>query len=57
MNDQVQAKQVIEGGRKHISTQAWDHLKQVNGRLWDLMPEKARKAVDMRLYTGIVSIV
>lgn len=54
MNDQVQAKQLIEVGRNHISNQAWDDLKQVNGRLWDLMPSDARESDDMRLYTGIV---
>lgn len=54
MNDQVQAKQLIEAGRKHISNQDWDDLKQVNGRLWDLMPNDARESDDMRLYTGIV---
>lgn len=54
MNDQVQAKQLIEVGRTHISNQAWDDLKQVNGRLWDLMPSDARESDDMRLYTGIV---
>lgn len=54
MNDQVQSKQFIEVGRQHISAQAWDDLKQVNGRLWDLMPNEERAADDMRLYTGIV---
>jgi len=54
MNDQVQAKQFIEAGRNHISNQDWDDLKQVNGRLWDLMPSDAREAEDMRLYTGII---
>lgn len=54
MNDQLQAKQLIEAGRKHISTQAWDDLRQINGRLWDLMPESARESEEMRLYTGIV---
>ena len=54
MNDQIQAKQLIEAGRNHISNQDWDDLKQVNGRLWDLMPSDAREADDMRLYTGIV---
>ncbi len=54
MNDQVQAKQLIEAGKKHLATQAWDDLGQVNGRLWDLMPTEERESEDMRLYTGIV---
>lgn len=54
MNDQLQANQLIEAGRAHISKHAWDDLRQVNGRLWDLMPNEVREADDMRLYTGIV---
>ena len=54
MNDQVQAKQLIEAGRLHIARQDWDDLKQVNRRLWDLMPSDISEANDMRLYTGIV---
>ncbi len=54
MNDQVQAKQLFENGKRHILNEAWDDLKQVNGRLWDLLPDTAREDDDMRLYTGIV---
>lgn len=54
MNDQLQAKQLIEAGKRHISAQDWDDLKKVNGRLWDLMPDDARESDDMRLYTGII---
>lgn len=54
MNDQVQAKQLIDLGRRHVSLQAWEELRQVNSRLWDLMPDAARESDDMRVYTGIV---
>ena len=54
MNDQLQAKQLIEAGKRHIAAQDWEDLKKVNGRLWDLMPADARESDDMRLYTGIV---
>lgn len=54
MNDQVQAKQIIEVGRSHIASQDWDNLKEVNQRLWSLMPDKERESDEMRLYTGIV---
>lgn len=54
MNDQLQAKQLIEAGKRHIGAQDWDDLKKVNGRLWDLMPDDARESDDMRLYTGII---
>ncbi len=54
MNDQVQAKQLIEVGRRHIASQDWDDLKQVNQRLWSLMPDSEKESDEMRLYTGIV---
>jgi molecular chaperone DnaK len=54
MNDQLQAKQLIEAGKRHIGAQDWDDLKKVNSRLWDLMPDDVRESEDMRLYTGIV---
>ena len=54
MNDQVQAKQLFEIGKRHVAERAWDDLRQVNGRLWDLLPDREREADEMRLYTGIV---
>lgn len=54
MNDQMQAKQFITAGKKHINDQDWDNLRQVNMRLWDLMPRSVQESADMRLYTGIV---
>lgn len=54
MNDQIQAKQLIENGKHLIANGAWDDLRQVNGRLWDLMPDGERSSDDMRLYTNIV---
>ncbi|MBL8394706.1 MAG: Hsp70 family protein, partial [Candidatus Accumulibacter sp.] len=54
MNDQLQARQLIEAGKRHVAAQDWEDLKKVNGRLWGLMPADARESDDMRLYTGIV---
>lgn len=54
MNDQIQAKQLIENGRRLIASEAWDDLRQVSGRLWELLPDQERASDDMRLYTGIV---
>lgn len=54
MNDQMQANQLIDAGRREIESQAWDDLRQINGRLWELMPNDVQDADDMRLYTGIV---
>lgn len=54
MNDQVQSKQLIEGGKRAIANDAWDELRQINGRLWDLMPADEQASEEMRVYTGIV---
>ena len=54
MNDQMQANQLIDAGRREIAGEAWDDLRQINGRLWDLMPNDLQESGDMRLYTGIV---
>lgn len=54
MNDQMQANQLIDAGRREIASQSWDDLRQINGRLWELMPNEVQVADDMRLYTGIV---
>jgi molecular chaperone DnaK len=54
MNDQIQAKQLIENGKHLIANASWDDLRQVNGRLWELMPDGERSSDDMRLYTNIV---
>jgi molecular chaperone DnaK len=54
MNDQMQANQLIDAGRRDIAAESWDNLRQINGRLWDLMPNDVQASDDMRLYTGIV---
>jgi molecular chaperone DnaK len=42
MNDQIQAKQLFENGKRLIGDQAWDDLDQVIARLWDLVPDDER---------------
>jgi molecular chaperone DnaK len=54
MNDQLQAKTLIETGKRHIASEAWDDLREVNGRLWNLLPQKEQQSPDMRHFTGIV---
>lgn len=54
MNDQVQAKQFVESGKRHIAAEDWDSLNQINACLWDLMPSDARKEETARLFTGIM---
>lgn len=54
MNDQLQVKSLIEGGRRHIAAEAWGELRQVNGRLWNLLPQTEQDSQEMRHFTGIV---
>ncbi len=54
MNDQIQASQLIENGKRAIAKDDIDALQLINGRLWDLMPATEQASEEMRLYTGIV---
>ena len=54
MNDQIQAKQLIDNGKRLITSESWDDLRIVNARLWELMPSQEQKSDEMRSYTGII---
>lgn len=54
MNDRVQAKNLIESGRRYAETEDWDDLRTVNGRLWDLLPQPEQQSEEFRHFTGIV---
>lgn len=54
MNDQTQAKQLLEAGKRHIESIAWDDLRVVNDRLWDLLPNDQKESDDRYHYTGII---
>lgn len=54
MNDQIQATQLIENGKRAADREDLDTLRQINARLWDLMPDQEQASDEMRAYTGIV---
>ena len=54
LNDQIQASQLIESGKRAVAREDVEELRQINGRLWDLMPAKEQASDEMRAYTGIV---
>jgi molecular chaperone DnaK len=54
MNDQLQVGTLIEQGKSSIESMNWDSLRQINGRLWDLMPAVEQASEEMQSYTGIV---
>lgn len=52
-NDQLQAKHLIEAGKKHMETQDYDKLAEVNARLHSLLPQQEQDSKEMRYFTGI----
>lgn len=54
MNDQIQATQLIENGKRAIDRDDIEALQQINSRLWDLMPATEKASEEMRAYTGIL---
>lgn len=54
MNDQIQASQLIDNGKRAIAKDDIEALQQINARLWDLMPATEKASDEMRAYTGIV---
>jgi molecular chaperone DnaK len=52
-NDQLQAKNLIEMGKKHVAAEDYDRLLEVNGRLHNLLPQKEQDSKEMRHFTGI----
>ena len=54
MHNPSLADHLIETGKLHIQKEEWDALRIVVGRLWDLVPEGARTAPELRQFTGIV---
>jgi len=54
MNDQVQATQLIENGKRALDRESWDDLRLINQRLWSLVPDEEQASDELRVYTGIV---
>jgi len=53
LNDQVQAKNLIEAGKKHIAGEDFDRLAEVNSRLHALLPQEEKQSKEMQHFTGI----
>jgi molecular chaperone DnaK len=54
MNDQIQATQLVDSGKRAIAREDWDELRQIVGRLWDLIPAESQNKADIRMFTGLV---
>lgn len=53
LNDQLQAKNLIDAGKKHIAVEEFDRLAEVNARLHALLPQQIKESDEMRHFTGI----
>lgn len=53
LNDQLQAKNLIDAGKKHIAVEEFDRLAEVNSRLHALLPQQIKESDEMRHFTGI----
>lgn len=54
MNDQIQASQLIDNGKRAIEREDIESLRQITNRLWDLMPATEKASEEMRAFTGII---
>jgi len=52
-NDQVQAKSLIEWGKKHVEEEDFDRLEEVIRRLFNLLPQEEDAKEVQRFFTGI----
>ena len=54
MNDQIQATQLAESGKRAIAKEDWEELRMIVGRMWDLVPAEQMNEQDRRMFTGLV---
>ena len=55
LNDQLQAKVLIEAGSRHLVAEDYDKLLEVNMRLTSLLPEKEKVTPEMQPFTRITA--
>jgi molecular chaperone DnaK len=53
MNDQTQAKSLVDAGNFAIESQNWDRLSQINSGLLNLLPKGAEKEATTRIGFGL----
>ena len=53
MNNQLQAKSLLDAGKFAIESQNWDRLKEVNYGLLDLLPKSAQKEANTKIGFGM----
>ena len=53
MNDQTQAKSLIDAGKFAVESQNWDRLREINFGLIDLLPSGAREQITTKIGFGL----
>ena len=53
MNDQSQAKSLIDAGNFAVESQNWDRLKEINFGLLDLLPKGSNEIITTRIGFGL----
>lgn len=53
MNDQSQAKSLIDAGKFAIESQNWDRLREINFGLFDLMPKGSKDEISTKIGFGL----
>ncbi|MGC9375266.1 MAG: Hsp70 family protein [Bacteroidales bacterium] len=53
MNDQSQAKSLIDAGKFAVESQNWDRLKEINFGLLDLLPKGSKEVITTKIGFGL----
>lgn len=53
MNDQTQAKSLIDAGKFAVESQNWDRLREINFGLLDLLPRGAKEQITTKIGFGL----
>jgi molecular chaperone DnaK len=53
MNDQTQAKSLLDAGKFALESQNWDRLREVNFGLYDLLPKGAKEQMPNKIGFGL----
>jgi len=53
MNDQSQAKSLIDAGKYAVESQNWDRLREINFGLFDLMPRGSKDEISTKIGFGL----
>jgi molecular chaperone DnaK len=52
-NDQLQSKNLIEAGKRHVAALDYEKLSEVNERLLSLLPQREQEDKEMRHFVGL----